>query len=476
MGVRVHTRASLHRQQQLTRGAAWQQENVISPSHHSPGPPTPASPARSRRILGTSLSRWRPEGHGQEGSGKDSLLPDALMWPHRASTSHPFGDTPGSFPPPPSPASNHGQVFLRGRWHRQSISFPIRTLSLSQRRKGGSSHPASRETGKYQWSHHRCLIFSLHISREIWHTMPKYLGEQYLSWWEHSRALGWGNKAFGTCHIHTPRWACCWSHGPPWSLRETDTARTALQPKWILLTSILSQTVHIKNADPSPLIPAWLAGISHDLPRLQDCPRSQADRQRQATSPCSCALSGKPRQSPAAGSPPGITNLPVLRRRLSPLVKLCLGRESSSQRPLHKPTPTTTALLRKMIHWCLKIPQTGALADFMTDFPRRHGGQQSLMLRLASTPREYLSAITTDSRAWSLHIILLFVHKFPLKGFQHPHAASSQASRLLKPSEPDRMVPHNYKQHGTILYYNTCHYYFQKHWQQYAVWKNIHSS
>jgi len=52
------------------------------------------------------------------------------------------------------------------------------------------------------------------------------------------------------------------------------------------------------------------------------------------------------------------------------------------------------------------------------------------MLCLALAPCEYLSAITTDSEAWSLHIALLFVHKFPLKGFQHPHMDSTQALKV----------------------------------------------
>lgn len=173
-----------------------------------------------------------------------------------------------------------------------------------------------------------------------------------------------------------------------------------------------------------------------------------------------CRLPNLGRAQPPALCRARRISLPFSLISLSLLLKLCLGGESGSQRPLHKPTPTATALLRKMIHQCLKIPQTRALADFTTDFPQRHRGRQWLMLRLASTPREYLSAITTDSRARSLHIILLFVHKFPLKGFRHPHTASSQAFRLLKPSQPDRMVPRNYKQRGTIFYYNTRHYYF----------------
>jgi len=240
----------------------------------------------------------------------------------------------------------------------------------------------------------------------------------------------------------------------------------------------LSPAVYIQCSDLLAVFKPSLRGLlcTRDSPRarhaegawccetvtcpISRCSQSQADGQSQAMASGPCTLSGKPWQSPAAGSLPGIINLPVLRHHPSLLLKLCLGRESSSQRPLHKPTHTTTALLRKMIHWCLKIPQTGALADFMTNFPRRHRGRQSLMLRLASTPCEYLSAITTDSRARSLHIIPLFVHKFPLKGLQRPHTASSQAFRLLKPSQPDRMVPLNYKQHGTIFYYNARHYYF----------------
>lgn len=199
---------------------------------------------------------------------------------------------------------------------------------------------------------------------------------------------------------------------------------------------------------------AWCLGVTNRP--SPDHPWLQADWQTQATAPCSRWVPGKPQHSRAASSVLGMTNLPVLRHCLSLLLKLCFGRKWFTK-TFTQTHPTTTALLRKMIHWCLKIPQTGALTDFMTDFPRRHWGQQWLMLRLASTPWEYLSAITTDSRARSLHIILLFVHKFPLKGFQHPHTASSQAFRLLKPSQPDRMVPRNYKQCRTIFYDNTRH-------------------
>lgn len=207
---------------------------------------------------------------------------------------------------------------------------------------------------------------------------------------------------------------------------------------------------------------AWcLEAMTHPVPRTT-CGCRQTGRlwwQLPAPAGClanlsrsNCRLCSWHNKSPCPSASP----LPLL-------LKLCFGRKRFTK-TFTQTHPMTTALLRKMIHWCLKIPQTGALTDFMTDFPRRHWGQQWLMLHLASTPCEYLSAITTDSRAQSLHIILLFVHKFPLKGFQHPHTASSQAFRLLKPSQPDRMVPRNYKQcrtifitiHGTILSKSTA--------------------
>lgn len=121
-----------------------QQERARGPCPHHP-----AHPAGPGGIWGSSPGGRRPKGHGREGAGKGSLphccSHPAPPCPCRASLSPHLGTflAPSPDPPPPSPAPDRGQVALRGRRHRQRISFPIRALP-GRRRGGGSSHPAGQ--------------------------------------------------------------------------------------------------------------------------------------------------------------------------------------------------------------------------------------------------------------------------------------------------------------------------------------------
>lgn len=468
----------------------------------TPSPPAAAYPEVLGRVLGSSLGGHRPEGHDQEAVGKDSLPAAAPTCPPAEPACPPIWGHSWlllqTLLHPPQPQTT-GRLPPKEDGIARSFFFPIRTLLLSSPGRPSScsslatcmSH-LSREgkggllTPRWLGAQESTpdptgICVSLHVSREIWFTMSKCLGEQYLSRWEDLRALGWGNKAFVLFNMSHPHPSHVHGstknqrHPPclplkPWSSKEHAGYRRCQDNNIAerdFIDFVLSPNVYIKASDILTVIMPSLLGL---LCRRQS-PRARHMERAWCLEAMTCPISRTAhgcRWQPLTpthclanlGRPQLQAHLPVLRHRPSLLPKLCLARESGSHRPLHKPTPTTTALLRKIIHWCLKVPQTGASDDFMTNFPQRHQGRQSLMLCLALTPCECLSAITTGNRAWSLHIILLLVHKFPLKGFQHPHTASSQAFKLLQPSQPDRMVPRNYKQHGTIFYYNTQHYYF----------------
>lgn len=171
MGGRVHTKASLRRQQQGIRAVAQQQENASSPCLH-PQPTCCCLPRGVGEGPGV-LSGWaqtrrpRPRGRGE----RQPPCCRSHVSPRRASMSPHLGTllAPSPDPPPPSPAPNHRQVAPQGGWHCQIFFFSsqdplavfpwkaqllqlscyLHVAPLPGRKRGAPHTPLAGSTGKH---------------------------------------------------------------------------------------------------------------------------------------------------------------------------------------------------------------------------------------------------------------------------------------------------------------------------------------